>query len=553
MKKYLYFNILLFIGCLVAPPWGSAMANEAVASAINQRMEELLFSGDLEIGGAEISARDILPEFYARRAFEPVWTSDEKIRELGAIIASAPEEGLEIEDYYQDELRQLAAQTRESRSPADIADLDILLTESLIRSGYHRRFGKVNARLLYPSINFKRALTEGMDPEAVIQAWIDAGSLQGFLDEKIPRGPLYRALQNALVEYRAIEASGGWPAVPAGPTMRKGDSDARVVALRRRLSVTGDLPTGADAASDLFDDSLVQAVINFQERHALGADGLVGEQTVIALNVPVQTRIDQLRLSLERLRWVFDEVTDEFVAVNIAGFRVFVVRDREFIWVSRAMVGKTYRQTPVFRGDIRYLEMNPTWTVPPGIMRNDILPAIKRDPGYLQAKNMSVIDRNGKHVDPATVDWQAYTKGVPYTIRQEPGPNNALGTIKFIFPNEHFVFLHDTPSRGLFTRDDRAFSSGCIRVEDPLALAEIVLNDPVKWNRAALEEAVAGRKTMRVNLTEPMPVLILYLTAMIDPEGRVRFLKDVYGRDQAVLEALNRDVIIDFSDLAPAT
>ena len=148
--------------------------------------------------------------------------------------------------------------------------------------------------------------------------------------------------------------------------MRKGDRDTRVIALRRRLSVTGDLPTGADVASDVFDDSLEQAVINFQERHALGADGLVGEQTVIALNVPVRTRIDQLRLSLERLRWVFDEVTDEFVAVNIAGFRVFVVRDREFIWVSRAMVGKTYRQTPVFRGDMRYLEMNPTWTVATG-------------------------------------------------------------------------------------------------------------------------------------------------------------------------------------------
>jgi murein L,D-transpeptidase YcbB/YkuD len=214
--------------------------------------------------------------------------------------------------------------------------------------------------------------------------------------------------------------------------------------------------------------------------------------------------------------------------------------------VARAQVGKTYRQTPVFRGDIRYLEINPTWTVPPTILRNDILPKLKQDPNYLVEKNISVIDRDGKKVDPHSIDWNQYSRGVPYTLRQEPGPGNALGRIKFIFPNEHFVFLHDTPSRSLFERTDRTFSSGCIRVDQPLVLAEKLLDDPEKWNQASLEAVIDGRKTQRIFLEDTVPVVIIYLTAMLEPvSDDVRFMKDVYDRDQPLLDALNGEVLID--------
>jgi len=551
LNKYSFWPALALTLSL---PCSAAVDEEAVSAALNQRIEELLFAGDLQIRGADIAARELLSELYARRDFKPEWTSDAKVAELMALLETASAHGLDPQDYFVDELRAIIAAQDDTALAR--ADRDILLTESLIRFGYHRLFGRVNNRNFDPNMNFGRKIVSNQDPETTIQMAIDGESLQAFFDRRVPSGPLYRALQKVLVEYRAIESAGGWPLIPAGETLRKGDTDFRNTLLRERLSITGDLPgdsylsENGDLTPDVFDDALEQGVIAFQLRHDLGDDGVVGKNTVAAMNVPVQERIDQLRLSLERLRWVSDEVSDKFVAVNIAGFRVFVIRDGQYAWVSRAMVGKTYRQTPVFRGDIRYLVLNPTWTVPPGILRNDILPAVKRDPGYLKARNISVIDRAGKRVDPDTVDWQAYSTGIPYTLRQEPGPNNALGLVKFIFPNEHFVFLHDTPSRGLFGRTDRAFSSGCIRVENPLDLAEILLDDPDQWGRDVLGQKVASRQTLRVNLKEPMPVLILYLTANIDPEGHVRFMKDVYDRDARLLDALNEEVVIEIPDQA---
>jgi murein L,D-transpeptidase YcbB/YkuD len=543
------FRVLAWTACLILLQPAQGLAQDTVAEVLNQRIEELLFGGDLEIRGAPIAAREVLPEVYARRNFAPLWTSDARVDDFLGVLATAPEHGLEIEDYYLEELRALRAAQRASGSALDTADLDILLTESLVRFGYHQVFGKVNPSSLDANINFRREFLLDEGPVEAVPRLIASGKpFKQQLDEAVERGPVYAALQARLAEYRTIQSAGGWPSVPAGETMRVGDEDARVPALRRRLAVTADLPAGADLVSTQFDADLEQAVQAFQTRHALGADGIVGSQSYLALNVPVQTRIDQIRLSLERLRWVQEELGPQFVAVNIAGFRVFFIRDQKFVWVSRTMVGKPYRQTPTFRGDIQYMELNPTWTVPPGILSKDILPAVKRDPGYLAQKNISVIDRDGRKVDPATVNWQAYSRGVPYTLRQEPGPDNALGRIKFIFPNKHFVFLHDTPSRGLFDRAERTFSSGCIRVENPFDLAELLVADQPQWDRAALDRIIESRQTRRIHLKEPLPVLILYLTASVDEDDRIRFYKDVYERDAKLLEALNGDVSIELPE-----
>ena len=332
--------------------------------------------------------------------------------------------------------------------------------------------------------------------------------------------------------------------MPEGPTLRLDDADSRVARIRARLAVTGDLPPGANTQSTKFDKTLKQSVAAFQARHSLDADGIVGKQTIAAMNVPVEQRVNQLRASLERLRWVNQEAADTLVAVNIAGFRAFFIKNGEMVWTTRAMVGKTYRKTPVFRGDIQYMEFNPTWTIPPGILRNDTLPAIKRNPNYLTSKNIRVIDNKGRTVDPATVDWNKYSKGVPYTLRQDPGPNNSLGTVKFIFPNKHFVFLHDTPHRELFDRPERAFSSGCIRIENPLTLAELLLDDD-KYHEPELEAIVASRKTQRISLENTVPVVILYLTTGLDIDGNIMFFKDVYDRDSKVLDGLNGAVVIE--------
>ncbi len=521
------------------------VASDAVSGAIQQRMEELQFAGDLEIDGAEILARQLLPELYAARGFQPLWTRPGRLDSLAELLVSAAAHGLDPDDYAIDHL-QSARKQAQSGTSLDQADLDILATEALVRFGYHQRFGKVNPQNLDANINFQRELLEDEDPIESIQelAGSDRPLLQ-LIDEFFPRGAYYRGAQRTLAEYRQIEAAGGWPSVTPGATLREGDDDLRVAEMRRRLAVTGDLPDGVDQGSTAFDADVVAALKTFQERHVLDADGVAGTQTFAAMNVPVETRIDQLRLTLERLRWVQQEIAPEFLAVNIAGFRTFLFRDGDDVWEARVMVGKPYRQTPVFRGDIRYLEFNPTWTIPPGILRNDTLPAIKRDPNYLRDRNISVIDSDGRKVDPATVDWSKYSRGVPYTLRQEPGPNNALGRVKFIFPNKHFVFLHDTPSRGLFGRAERTFSSGCIRVENPFELAELLLDDADNWDADAIQATVDSQQIRRVNLRQPFPVLILYLTAVVDPREPPRFMRDVYNRDPALLEALNGDIEID--------
>jgi murein L,D-transpeptidase YcbB/YkuD len=511
---------------------------------ISSDIERMLAREKLVVNGVEILALDIIRDVYRDHGFEPYWTDNSNIRELMELIRESADHGLNPQDYNMAQLREILGQRQKNRSAEIAAEADIMLTESLLRYGYHRRLGKANPGKIDSDINFRRQAFRDQPPARTLEEILAADSLQGFIDMAAPSGPFYQGIQYWLKQYRQIAAGGGWRVVPEGPTLRKGDTDPRVSAIRARLAASGDLPADASKDSSSFDESLKQSVAAFQRRHSLDADGIVGKQTIAAMNVPVGQRIDQLRASLERLRWVNQEATDTLVAVNIAGFKAYFYEQGELKWSTRAMVGKSYRRTPVFRGDIQYMEFNPTWTIPPGILRNDTLPAIKRDPNYLASKNIRVIDRNGKIINPATVDWNQYSKGVPYTLRQDPGPNNALGTVKFIFPNKHLVFLHDTPHRELFDRPERAFSSGCIRVEDPLTLAGLLLDDD-DYQRSDLEAVIASRETRRIHLENTVPVIIVYLTASLTSDGNVTFHKDIYNRDSEILSALDGAVIIE--------
>jgi murein L,D-transpeptidase YcbB/YkuD len=266
----------------------------------------------------------------------------------------------------------------------------------------------------------------------------------------------------------------------------------------------------------------------------------VGPETLRALNVSARDRVDQVRVNLERARWVLHDLGDEFVIVNIAGLSAFLVRDREPVWSTRVVVGHPFRKTPVFKAEISYLVINPTWTVPPTILREDKLPAILQDPDYLVSNNMEIRDVAGQIVDPGGIDWEEAVKTVfPYQIVQKPGPDNALGQIKFIFPNEYFVYLHDTPNRELFEKTVRTFSSGCIRLENPFDLAERLLSGEDIWNRQALDEAVASGETRNVMLQHKMPIIVMYWTVQPSDTVGVRFFPDVYDRDSDVLRALD--------------
>jgi L,D-transpeptidase YcbB len=524
--------------CVICFACAAIAWGQDVDDVIRMRVEELRATGALEVQGEPLASHVLLPRIYENREFEPAWATLRQVDALLEMIDESYLEGLDPGDYHAAALRAVRGSVTDlgALAPQERAAFDLLLTDSIIRLGYHLRFGKVDPTELDPNWNSSRSLT-GEDPAVTIQAAIDAPSLREFAARVIPRVFLYERFKAALAEYRALEANGGWPSVPPGPTLKAGAADERVPALAARLAATGDL--SAEQASQItgsvYAETLVAGVQRFQTRHGLAADGVVGAGTLAALNVPVAARIEQLRANLERARWVLYDPESEFLVVNIAGFQLYLVRRGEVAYRTRVQVGRPYRQTPIFKAEMTYLVVNPTWTVPPTIFRDDIVPALRRDARYLATRNISLFHTvSSAPVDPATVDWSA--RSLPYRLVQEPGPDNALGRIKFMFPNEHAIYLHDTPSRDLFDRDSRAFSSGCIRVENPFELAEVLLGRSA--SRKDLDALVASGKTETIFLPKPMTVLLLYWTAEVDAAGRITFFPDVYERDAAVISAL---------------
>lgn len=510
-----------------------ALLLSAAASAdeaLRARAEALAV--EPRIDGVAVADPWFLIRFYERREFSPAWESEAKRDALLAALSRSAEHGLDPDDYHIGLLRAHDAGAHEDPTLDDV-HFELLASDALARYAFHLRFGKVNPEALEPSWNFSRTL-EGTSPIAVFQRLVDAEDVSAEVEALAPQEARYAELKAALAAYRELERAGGWTQLEGG-TLRPGMRDARVPALRERLRAEGYLDFDPSPDPELFDPALEAAVRAFQRLHGLEADGVVGTRSIAALNVPVEARIDQLRVNLEGLRWIFRDLEERYIIANIARFQVSLIEDGQRVWTTRAVVGRPYRQTPSFRAQMTYLVLNPTWTVPPGILRSDLLPELRLDPEALGRRNMIVLDTSGRVIDPAAVDWHA--PSFPYMLRQEPGPDNALGRVKFMFPNPHHVYMHDTPSRELFARADRTFSSGCIRLEHPLELAELLLGETGRWDRAAIDAALAAGEPRTITLPRPLTVLLIYATA-VPEDGELYLLPDVYGRDARVLRAL---------------
>jgi murein L,D-transpeptidase YcbB/YkuD len=536
--------------------------NEAIRDRIDHLRYEIEHDQrDHEVHGERIVLADMVARYYESQQFKAQWRDPARLDLLLASLFDLLNDGLEPNDYHVEALQSYRSQLRRAKVlPVDEqAGLEVLATDAMMLGLYHLYLGKVDPVKLSSQWNFS---SKPVDVERGFEALtraLDSGQIRETFQRARPQHVWYQRGRERLKEYRALAGAGGWPTIPDGPTLKPGMTDPRVATMRSRLQVTRDYvaagptpatppPTTAQGGTapsapgpDFYDADLEAAVKRFQERHGLTADGAVGPATRAAMNVSVEDRINQMRVNLERARWVLHEIKGELVVVNVAGFDVSYFRDDEPVWTSKVIVGRPYRETPIFKSLITYVVFNPTWTIPPTILVKDKLPVIKRDPGYLKRNNIRVIDSRGREVDPYSVNWSQYGAGrlPPYQLRQDPGEDNALGLVKIMFPNPHMVYLHDTPTKSLFEKDERTFSSGCIRVQKAFELAELVLDDPAQWNQQTMAEVVATKKMQTVNLRRPVPVLILYWTAQPRADGQMIFRNDVYGRDPATLAALD--------------
>jgi murein L,D-transpeptidase YcbB/YkuD len=537
---------LALLSCLLLPV--PSFANlDMFKESFLEKTESYRQTGKLIIGSHVLYAPYFVRGVYPLNNYQPLWNMENR-QALFDAIETLSEDGLNPQEYVFPEVVQYIELEKEgSLDVTKHLDLDLLLSEGLIRALYNLAFGKVDPVALDPNINFTKPLTKN-DLAPILLKHIQNGEILELFNQVRPKQPRYAALKSGLEHYRLIQSNGGWEKLPGGKTLKPGETDARVPLLRNRLQRTEDHPNAPELpGSEYFDETLKTSLEAFQGRHGLEADGAVGPNTLAALNAPVEDRIDQIRINLERQRWYLNEVEGEFIVVDIAGFKAYWIENGDIVWEEIVQVGKEFTSTPVFKNKIQYLDFNPTWTIPPGIINRSIWPNLKKDSAYLKKKGYELYSLDGKTVDAEAVDWST-TKGFPYVVRQPPGPDNALGLVKFMFPNPHFVFLHDTNHRELFDRTRRTFSSGCIRLRNPFDLAEKLLAGQSNWNRAKIDQIIASGETVRVNLDKPMRIIIGYRTAFA-VDDKVHFKRDIYNRDPSVLEALEGKFTVRKQDM----
>jgi L,D-transpeptidase YcbB len=549
MRKLIYFSLLLVIlspGLLFSQDNYSLLysPNSGISAQIQSKLESLAADPDFRIAGEKYHDIEYITNLYQKNNYQPFWTESQYTEEAISAIRMSYEDGLIPLDYHLEAILSLMKELdgMKAVSPekvAKAADLELLLTDGVIFYADHLLYGKCDQASLIPTFNFGFAPVPDLNPET-FRAAITGNQVTDRLIGLRPQVPLYDTLIHTLAFYREIEAKGGWQAIPTGGKIEPGGSDDRIPQIRKRLWISGELTVYDSAAGKVYDKSLEKDIKVFQSTHGLDADGVIGVGTFRELNVPVDKRIETIRVNLERIRWVAQDLPQDYLIVNIAAFWLVLVKDGQIVDRTKVVVGKPYTKTPIFRDKMRYIEFNPTWTVPTSIVKNEIIPKLKKDSMYLAHNNMILLDGKGNEVPISNLDLKNLSASrFPYLVRQQPGPDNALGVVKFMFPNEYDIYLHDTPSKSLFSRASRAYSHGCIRVEKPLDLAVLLLQG-TEWTRQKIDATIKTQVTTRVNLPKPLDVLLMYWTCGLDPNRRIFFVPDVYDRDPAVIKDLDQ-------------
>jgi len=539
-----YKSILLVIFFLLSQFTLAARSDNpndlsTVQKNIQKYITELEKSKALKLSEENIIGNSIITNLYKNADYKPLWNAEKNRKDLISILDDSYFEGLNPEDYRIDFIKSYDKNIENGGTLSDdnSAMADIIMTDAVLTYSMHMIQGKVNAKKLDPNWNYsQRPLPDSA--EFKVMQRLKTQSLKEGVKNILPELPMYHKLRFWFAKYDSVQKANGdikqiqYP----GTALKLGDSSAVIGRLKKHLSNYANTLRNTD--NNIFDEELQATLKEFQLSNGLEADGVAGKNTFEMLNMSISDRLDILRVNMERCRWLNNDLPNEFLLVNIADYHLYIFRNRKIDYQSRVVVGKEHHETPVFTSDIKYVVFNPTWTVPYSISSKEMLPKLKRDPKYLQKNNMTLL-KGDKEIDPSTIDFNKYsTNNFPFTIRQEPGPNNALGLIKFIFPNKYSVYLHDTPSKSYFEKSGRAFSHGCVRVQNPFVLAEQLLGKQ-GYDQNKIDTIIKTKKLQNVYLKEPMPVMLMYWTCYENKEdGKMYFYKDIYDRDKTILSEL---------------
>ncbi|WP_225586922.1 murein L,D-transpeptidase [Algoriphagus sp. Y33] len=504
----------------------------------------------LNVRSKELFAKGEIHQFYTNRIFEPAWIRQgvltELAYELRFEINQSKFDGLNPYDYHLGLINEFFNQFESNKKQSipnaldDLADLDLLLSDAFFHLAAHLEIGKVNPDNLTGNWHIITK-TSKVSYNDLLEVALDRQQIRQSLETLYPTISIYkkgREVIRAMDEIRKQDSL-NWKAVKITKTIKVGETNGGIPSLRERLLFWKYLQPYVYTDEKEYDSTMFVAVQNFQQRNGMEPDGALGKNTINALNQSPADLIDRAAVNMERLRWLPDTLRGaEMIVVNIANYQLDYLSNRDTLFSARVIVGTKYHASPIFSSAMSYIVFSPYWNLPASIVRNEVMPAVRKNPNYLAQKNMEVVTFSGKPVDPTSINWSG--KSIPYMIRQKPGGHNSLGLVKFMFPNEYSVYIHDTPSRSLFTREDRALSHGCIRIQNPADFAALLLKDDAKWTPEKIDQAMHQSKEQIVNLDRKIPVVLLYLTFWADTKGQGHFRQDIYDRDKEVLEALRK-------------
>jgi murein L,D-transpeptidase YcbB/YkuD len=523
--------------------------SQSIADQIRISLEKSTQQKPHLLGNVSLKSVADVYQFYAQREFAPIWTKEsiltEQAYELRFEIKQAQYDGLNPLDYhllYLDASLKEAERKKKSDESIDVmtlSNLEIILTDAFFALSTDLERGKINPANLKATWSIPRRANK-VDYGKLLTASLEKQDVRSGLAELYPKTPIYQRGRQLMreLEERAKQDKLSWKPLKTEKSFKVGDSNPLIQEVRERLAYWGYASETESEDLKKYDSLLFNVVLKFQQEKGMVADGVLGMVTLAAMNDSPSQLMDKIAVNLERLRWIPNEFFEnETIFVNIPGFQLVYRTAKDTLFTTKVIVGTVKHQSPVFTATMSYVVMSPYWNIPPSIARNETIPAIKRNPGYLERSRMEVVNSAGVAVPESSINWSA--RPFPYLIRQKPGPDNALGLVKFMFPNPNNVYLHDTPAKQLFDREVRTFSHGCIRMQNPKDFADLLLG-PLGWSPERVKDAMNQPKEQIVNLNKKIPVVIAYLTFFVDSKGKAQFKQDVYNRDSEVLSLLKR-------------